>query len=255
MLRSLMHVEGYVIQAKDGELGHCHDFLFDDELWVVRYMVAATGGWLRDRKVLVSPAFLESPDWETRHFPVDLTLEQIEQSPPLDADAPVSRRYEKAFHTFYSLFPYWAGSGLWAGNPDPSGVLHPVSPPPEPGPEAEEELERVRLRSAREIAGYHLQARDQRAGRVVDFLVDDRSWAIPAVVVDSMPLLPGHRVLLPTPHVLSVDWAEQALHADVEAEDLRHAPAFEPDRPISAETEIVLYDAKGRPVGHRREQD
>jgi hypothetical protein len=248
MLRSLLSLEGYTLEARDGAIGHCHDFLFDDRDWAVRYMVAATGRWLTGRKVLISPAFLDRPDWETQRFPVDLTQRQIEEAPPLDADAPVSRRYEQAYHTFFSLFPYWAGSSTWANNPDPSGILRPVETPPLPA--EEEESGAVHLRSAREIAGYHLAASDERAGRVADFLVNDHTWAIHAVVVKDMPLVPGHQVLVPAARVESIDWAGRELRTTLSAEAVRQAEPFDPDQPLSAESEIVLYDAHGRPRGH-----
>ena len=64
MLRSVKSMEGYVLRATDGDIGRCKDFLFDDEFWTVRYMVADTRKWLPGRKVLISPISLESPDWQ-----------------------------------------------------------------------------------------------------------------------------------------------------------------------------------------------
>jgi hypothetical protein len=57
-LRSVGQVRGYSIRATDGEIGSVHDFLFDDEHWTVRYLVADTGDWLSGRLVLISPAIL-----------------------------------------------------------------------------------------------------------------------------------------------------------------------------------------------------
>ena len=42
MLRNLSELRRYVIEARDGEIGRCHDFLFDDRHWTIRYMVADT---------------------------------------------------------------------------------------------------------------------------------------------------------------------------------------------------------------------
>jgi len=50
MLKSLAEPEGYRLDAIDGDIGRCRDFLFDDAQWAVRYMVADTGGWLPDRR-------------------------------------------------------------------------------------------------------------------------------------------------------------------------------------------------------------
>jgi len=60
MLRSVSELQGYVLAAKDGEIGLCKDFLFDDRHWVTRYKVADTGKWLPGRKVLVTPPSIES---------------------------------------------------------------------------------------------------------------------------------------------------------------------------------------------------
>ena len=55
MLRSMKEIKGYVLGAQDGDIGRCHDFLFDDKNWAVRYIVADTKKWLPGRKVLISP--------------------------------------------------------------------------------------------------------------------------------------------------------------------------------------------------------
>ena len=46
MLRSMKDLEGYAIDAIDGTIGHVKDFYFDDEAWVIRYLVVDTGAWL-----------------------------------------------------------------------------------------------------------------------------------------------------------------------------------------------------------------
>jgi len=48
-------MKGYAIGATDGDIGKLDDFYFDDESWTIRYLVAETGNWLLDRKVLISP--------------------------------------------------------------------------------------------------------------------------------------------------------------------------------------------------------
>jgi len=46
MLRTVKHMEDYVISATDGNIGHVKDVYFDDETWCVRYLVVDTGTWL-----------------------------------------------------------------------------------------------------------------------------------------------------------------------------------------------------------------
>ena len=81
----------YHIAATDGVQGTVQDCLFDDESWIVHYLVAETATPLGKRKVLILPFAVGRPDWETKRLPVLLTSEQIRTSPPLEADMPISR--------------------------------------------------------------------------------------------------------------------------------------------------------------------
>jgi len=70
MLRSTKELEHYAIGATDGDIGHVNDFYFDDDAWVVRYLVVDTGTWLAGRTVLISPISIRQPDWIKRTLPV-----------------------------------------------------------------------------------------------------------------------------------------------------------------------------------------
>jgi hypothetical protein len=58
MLRTSKDLEECVIGATDGTIGHVKDLYFDGEAWVMRYPVVATGTWLANRNVLISPVAL-----------------------------------------------------------------------------------------------------------------------------------------------------------------------------------------------------
>ena len=94
MLRSVNELTGYQIAALDGTAGRLRELYFDDEHWLVRYLVVDTGLWLPGRLVLISPVAVREPDWETKSIPVALTKEQIEKGPLADSAKPVSRSFE-----------------------------------------------------------------------------------------------------------------------------------------------------------------
>src|SRR5690606_32374796 len=96
MLRTAKQLAGLKMRATDGEIGRINEFLFDDEHWTVRYLVAETGGWLTGRRVLISPYSLEPVDESAGVLPVKLTRAKIEESPPVSSDQPVSRQHEIA---------------------------------------------------------------------------------------------------------------------------------------------------------------
>jgi len=262
MLRSLRELDGYKLEATDGEIGHCRDFLFDDRDWTVRYMVADTGGWLSGRKVLISPAQLGEPAWNHRRLPVALTRQQIEDSPPLDSDAPVSRQYEQTFNAFHSLPAYWLGSGLWGRYPLPSDMTQPIpqtgiaptppateQPPEPPAVEAPP----THLRSLDEVHGYTVFAaggEDGRAGQVADLVFDDRSWAVRHLLMDTSRLPLSKKVLVPVDQVESIHWVERRVYTKATVHMLEEAPEYDPHRPLNEQQEAELYDYYRSSRGH-----
>jgi hypothetical protein len=94
MRRNVKNLVGFSMGATDGEFGKVDEFYFDDETWTIRYLIVKTGGWLFGRKVLISPTALKEPDWESKIFPVNLTKEQIKNSPDIDTERTISRQQE-----------------------------------------------------------------------------------------------------------------------------------------------------------------
>ena len=96
MLHSIQQRYGEKLRASDGEIGHVRDFYFDDKTWNVRYLVADTGHWLAGRLVLISPHAFGHVYPEGKILLVNLTRQQIEDSPSIDEHKPVSRQPEKS---------------------------------------------------------------------------------------------------------------------------------------------------------------
>jgi hypothetical protein len=106
-LRSTREVLGYHIQARDGDIGHVHDFVADDLNWPIRYLVVDTGNWLPGRKVLVAPAWLEAVAWVSKTVHIDLPRDVIKGSPQFDPSVPVNREYEVRLYDYYGRPKYW----------------------------------------------------------------------------------------------------------------------------------------------------
>jgi hypothetical protein len=222
MLRRVKELYNYVLEAEDGQIGRCKDFLFDDRFWTIRYMVAETGKWLPKKKVLVSPISLGKPDWDARLFPVRLTKKQIEEAPDLDEAATVSREYEKKWLDHYGWSYYWFGGGLWGPAADPTGLY------------VKGEKEKIRqegakpvkshLRSVQEVKGYRIRTVDGEIGHAEDFIVSDETWDIRHMVVDTRNWLPGGRVLVSPAWIDRVDWAESNISVYVNMETVKNSP-------------------------------
>lgn len=80
------------------------------------------------------------------------------------------------------------------------------------------------LRSSVEVIGCGIEALDGAIGSVADLVVDDETWEITDVLVDSRQWLPG-RLLLISPEVIDrIDWPEKKVHVRLAREDILQAP-------------------------------
>ena len=95
MLRTTNYLIDCTISATDGRIGRVTDCYFDDETWVVRYLVVDTGTWLSSRKVLIPPSTTVNADWPKQVLAVGITKQQVEDSPDFDPDRHVSRQHER----------------------------------------------------------------------------------------------------------------------------------------------------------------
>jgi hypothetical protein len=106
-LRSAETVMDYYIHARDGDIGHVDDFIVDHDGWAIRYMVVDTGTWLPGRKVLISPQWIEDMSWSEQKVTLDLTRNEVRNSPDFNAGAAIQRPYEKELFEYYKRAPYW----------------------------------------------------------------------------------------------------------------------------------------------------
>ena len=120
MLVNATYLEGLAVRATDGELGTVDEFYFDDETWAIRYLIVRTGGWLSDRNVLISPISVVHTDWQSRRLDVSLTKQQVEDSPLIDTQRPVSRQHEVEYLGYYGYPNYWGGPYLWGATINPA---------------------------------------------------------------------------------------------------------------------------------------
>ena len=214
------------------------DFYFDDWKWVVRYVVVDTGSWLLGRLVLIAPHAFGNLDQNRAFLLVNLTRQQIENSPPIESHKPVSRQYEEEYFRYYGWPSYWMGEGIWGLNAFPIAQPRPspvpiVSPPPSPlrSEVAEESGNALsgndpHLRSTHAVTGYHLQTREETIGHVTDFMMDDKSWAIRHLAVETGTWFSGKEIVISPSHVYRIEYGESKVFVNLTKEAILQAPEF-----------------------------
>lgn len=239
MLRTLNHLVGHRISAKDGDIGHADDFLFDDQEWTIRYLVVDTGNWLPGRKVLLTPDSFSTPEWGAKTISTNLTKQQIESSPPLTESEPVSRELKNRIAEETPWTPYLSMS--MAG-----GAVQ-LAVPKEEARTAEDATANT-LRSVSEVMGYEVSASDGEVGVVVDFIGEETDWKVRYFVVDTGSWLPGRKVLLSPSWISEIQWADRKVTTDLNQEVIEASPTFDPYAPVNREYELRLFDFYGRPA-------
>ncbi len=218
MLRSLHDLEQYAIQATDGVVGRVKDFYFDDDRWVVRYLIVETGSWLSSRQVLIPPNAIGAPNWAERTLPVALTREQIRGAPNIDTAKPVSRQHEMDYLGYYSFPYYWKGDNLLGEGAYHDRVLA----------DSGASDRASHLRSARALKAYQIDASDGPIGHVQSMLVDEQSWEVRFLIADTSNWWLGHEVLISPRWIRELHWLSATVSIGLTRQALQDAPPYVP---------------------------
>jgi hypothetical protein len=248
MLRNSKDLHDFAIHATDGEIGKVDEFYFDDETWAVRYLTVDTGGWLGGRLVLISPISVTGqPDWRANRLDLRLTKKQVENSPDIDTQQPVSRQHEIAYLGYYGYPFYWGGSNLWGPGLYPTGLAVQMAPLPAPV-SIDTAPHDSRLRSSKEVTGYYIEASDGEIGHLDGFILDDETWAIRYIEVATRNWWPGKKVLVSPAWIEQVSWADSKVCVGLSRETIKNGPEYIESENITREYENQLYSHYGRPT-------
>jgi uncharacterized protein YrrD len=245
MLIKTKTLKGYKLDSLDGEIGHVEEFFFDDQFWTIRYLVANAGNWLTGRQVLISPYALVGVKKEQQLIAIHLTKQQIENSPAISSHIPVSREFEKSYYGYYGWPLYWSGPFMWGYGPylerDPEKWQLNYQD------EDQKEFD-PNLRSTRDVTGYHIQATDGNIGHVEDFIIDDTTWAIRYLVIDTQNWWPGKKVLVSPEWIEHISWSESTVFIKISRNAILLSPEYSEEYLLDREYEIRLhrhYDRQG----------
>ena len=223
MLQNLKQLYGHNLAAIDGDIGHVKDFYFDDKTWVVRYLVADTGTWLTGRLVLISPHAFGSLDEPGKTLHIKLHKARIESSPSIETHRPVSRQYEVDYYRFYGWPAYWEGDAMWGLG------AYPAIMPPTVAEMAADRKHHHRddkhLQSTHAVTGYHIQTAEGPIGHVSGFLVDDRSWEICELVVETGHWYAGKRIMISPAKVERISYEESKVFVKLTKAEIEHTAA------------------------------
>jgi hypothetical protein len=225
MLYNTKELYGNILVALDGEIGHVRDFYFDDTNWVVRYLVADTGSWLSGRQVLLSPHAFGKLDLYESMLHIKLTKKQIENSPAIETHQPVSRQYEVDYYQYYGWPAYWNGSAMWGFGGYP--ILLPPSKEEMEAQLKHHHRDDKHLQSAKGINGYAIQTVDGPIGEVRGLMLDDKSWAVRELVVETGHWYAGKEILISPAKVTRISYEESKVFVNLTQADIQRTEEHE----------------------------
>lgn len=237
MVRTLENIVGYRLLADDGEIGKVYDFFLDDALWHLRYLVVETGNWLHRRRVLIAPSALGAIHGDKRDVCVKLKREQVQHSPDIDTEKPVSRQQEILTNAHYGWPAYWAPEAIIVPDPTLSPAL----------PEKRSDGD-PHLRSFREISSYRILRGTNAVGTAQDFIIDDETWTLKHMVAIPANRSGSRPVMVPVETIGPISWSGKTMRLLPSAEELTAYPPFDPHAPVNREVKVLHLDYYGRPA-------
>jgi hypothetical protein len=96
-LHSAKQFHGFTLQALDGKVGTIRETLFDEDAWVIRYLVVDSGDWLGNSEILIAPMSVVRLDWHKSTAYIELGTAQIRESPGVGVTRPILRTDEAEF--------------------------------------------------------------------------------------------------------------------------------------------------------------
>jgi len=228
MLHLAHKVAGATVKGTDGDIGTLEDFYFEEDRWTVRYLLVDTGKWFSGKRVLISPMSVRN-EWGRTGVRLNLTKEQVWNSPEFTDGGPLSREGETSVLAYYGYPDYWGAASIWGNYDSPIALVEgvPVAAATAPAGKVAIDPEARHLRSIKKSTGYHLHARNGEIGHVDDFLIGQESWRIRYLLVDTSNWIGGRSVIVSPEAVEGIDKERGQLYVAVEREAIKQSPGLE----------------------------
>lgn len=203
MKRSAKNLRYYTVVGRSGAIGYVRRFYFNPWKWRIRYLVlagtapgesensAATAAAPGDLHVLPKVPFFDV-DVQERRIYLDLEPTVVSASPKIEGRSPFSSGVAARCDEYYRR----QGVGE-----ERFQTERPAAPPPG-------------LRTAEEILECRVETRDGELGRISDLVMDDDTWQVSYLVVETGNT--GRRNVIINPHWADeVDWKNRVVHLDL----------------------------------------
>jgi len=96
------------------------------------------------------------------------------------------------------------------------------------------------------MTGSHLHANDGEIGRLQGFVVDDRSWSIRFIIVNSTNWWLGHHVLVSPEWIQYPSWSRSSVTVNLDRQTIEDARAYDADAAVGRDAGANIYSHYNR---------
>ena len=104
------------------------------------------------------------------------------------------------------------------------------------------------MRSTLAVNDYNVQAADGELGQIEDFVLDDETWAIRYLIVNTGSWWSGKKVLISTQWIKRVSWSDSKVFVDLSRDSIKQSPEYTGETLLTRDYEVGLhqhYNRKG----------
>jgi hypothetical protein len=101
-LLGVEELQGYRVEARDGDLGRLEDCLVEEEYWGIRYLCVATRRWLPGRSLAAPSAWIRMVDRRHKRVILRSCRDDIRQAPAFAGTGSLSSEYSSALEAYFA---------------------------------------------------------------------------------------------------------------------------------------------------------
>lgn len=224
----------YSILAEDGKFGSVFDFYFDEDTFLLRYLVVDSEPFLLRNLVLISPIIFRKINLAEKTIELSITKKEIADSPGLDSGEVVSSQYEKTYNDHFSWPYYWGsyGNSTWAAGP--YGINEEYGTQVRKSTDDIEEKNNLirdaksnSLRSLREVRSYSIRgSENEEFGHIQGFILNPDTLSFDFVVIDTVNYLPSKNILLRPEWIENILWQSKVVKIKLSKKLIKSAPSY-----------------------------
>ncbi len=98
------------------------------------------------------------------------------------------------------------------------------------------------LRSANAVMHYHIEASDGGIGHVQGLLLDEDTWAIRYLIVNTSNWWLGHNVLIAPQWISGMSWPGRTVSVNLTREAIKGSPPYDSAGSLQRHEEVTLYN-------------